>query len=83
MMLTADCSDQGLIPDQEAGPGCQEDHEVPATLQTQVSLHVCVCDCHPSAAHSTGLNTPSGVPQDQRVEAEPGAGEERNYHLDL
>lgn len=27
---------QGVVPDEEAGPGSQEDHEVSETLQTQV-----------------------------------------------
>lgn len=41
------------------------------------------CDGRPSAAQNTRLNTPSAVPQDQRVKAEPRTGEERNYHLDM
>lgn len=34
----SDCAHQRVVPDEEAGPGSEEDHEVPATLQTQVSL---------------------------------------------
>lgn len=66
---------QRLLSHQEAGPGSQEDHEIPAALPTQVLILSPVGFC-PATSPDLLVSSDSLFVslQDEGTEAEPGAG---------